>query len=99
LGAGPFDAAIVLTGSLAEGGRALRIVGRLRASLADPGILKLACGARLREELVQALEVIDRDGGESPLAIGEVLALLRATPQGLAADDATRRLAACGPNG
>ena len=93
-----FDAAVVLTGSLADAGRALRVVGRLRAGLADPGVLKEACAARRREELVRALAVVDRDGGESALATGEVLALLGAAPQGLGAEAAARRLAACGLN-
>ena len=93
-----FNAAIVLTGSLADAARALRVVGRLRAGLADPGLLKEACAARRREELVRALAVLDRDAGESALATGEVLALLRAAPEGLGGKAAARRLTACGPN-
>jgi calcium-translocating P-type ATPase len=96
--AGPFDAGIVLTGSLGAGGRAIRVIGRLRATLADPAVCRQARGARRREELVRALDVADRDVGEAPLAGEEVLALLRSGPRGLLGEVAARRLAVCGPN-
>ena len=98
IASGGFDAAIVLTGSLGAGSRALRVAGRLRAGLTDPTILKEACRARRREELVRALDIIDRDAGESPLTGEEVLALLRGGPQGLGEDAAAERLATYGPN-
>jgi hypothetical protein len=97
ISAGGFDAAVVLTGSLGAGSRALRVVGRLRAGLADPTILKEAHRARRREELVRALDIIDHDAGESPLTGEEVLAVLRCGPQGLGEDAAAERLAAMDP--
>ncbi len=98
VGGEAFEAAVVLIGSLADAGRVLRLVGRLRAGLADPAIRERAGSARRREELVRALGPIDHDAGESPLAGEEVLALLRSRPQGLDEDAAARRLALCGPN-
>jgi calcium-translocating P-type ATPase len=61
-------------------------------------MLKAARETQRREELVRALDSLDRDAGESPLAGDEVLALLRGGLPGLGEGVAARRLEACGPN-
>jgi Ca2+-transporting ATPase len=96
-GAAPAEIRVVLTGSFADAGRALRVVGRLRAGLADPGLVKEAAETRRRDELVRALRALDLDG-ESPLTADEIVAVLATTASGLAAVDAARRRAVCGPN-
>jgi calcium-translocating P-type ATPase len=95
---GGADAAVVLTGSLRDAGLALRVAGRLRAGLADPGVRRRAMAAASREELVRALAPLDQSPDESPLPADDVLALLGTRAGGLGAGEAQRRLAACGPN-
>ena len=97
-GAGPVDAVVVLTAPLAQSGRALRLVARLRAGLADPAHLDRARSATSREELVRALAPLDDDAGESPLAADDLFALLGSGPAGLARAAALRRHGLAGPN-
>jgi calcium-translocating P-type ATPase len=90
--------AIAVESATAEGGRAVRLVGRLRAGLGDPAVLRQASQASTREDLVTALRVLDASRQESGVAPGELLALLGSSIEGLATEDADRRRAVAGPN-
>jgi calcium-translocating P-type ATPase len=95
---GPVELAVVLVAGIAEAGVALRLASRLKAGLRDPARVERVLAATTREELVRALTPLDDGTGETPLAEGELFALLRTGPDGLAEAEARRRLAACGPN-
>jgi calcium-translocating P-type ATPase len=97
-GLAPAAVAIVATAPIREGGRALRLVSRLRACLRHPALVARASAATTREALVAAIAAVEADAGESPLTGPEVLALLDATARGLTAAEAGRRLASAGPN-
>ncbi len=90
--------AIVVTAPLRESGRALRLVSLLRACLSDRACLDAALSARTREDLAIHLLEAERGAGESPLSGEEVIALLGGNANGLGAEEAARRLRACGPN-
>ena len=94
----PVRAAVILEAPIVESGRAVRLVGRLRASLADPTLREQTFGASTRQELLAALRALDLAHDESPLVSAEVLALLGSSADGLTASEAERRLAVCGPN-
>jgi calcium-translocating P-type ATPase len=94
----PTDVVVALTGPIGECGVAIRLAARLRACLGVPGVLGRARAAATREDLVRALATGEATGGESRLAPAELLALLASNPAGLAAAEASRRLAACGLN-
>jgi calcium-translocating P-type ATPase len=100
LGAGPsaFDVVLVLVVPLAETGRAVRLLGRLKAGLGDEAVLDRTLAATSREDLVSALHAVDLSGDESPLATGDVFRVLGSGPGGLVASDAEHRLGVCGPN-
>ncbi len=89
---------LVLTSPVAESGRALRLVSRLCACLAEPAVREAAVSATTRESLVQVLALAEEHAGEAALAPADVLALLGSGPDGLAADEAELRRHACGPN-
>jgi calcium-translocating P-type ATPase len=97
-GTPPVEIAVILTASVGETGTALRLIGRLRACLADPGIVARARAVDTREALVAILAAAEERVGESPLAADEVLALLESGQTGLTAADAARRREASGPN-
>ncbi len=97
-GSGPVEALVVLTAPIRESGRSVRLVSRLVACFRDPLLLERARGATTRETLVATLASIEEGAGESPLSAPELLALLGSAPEGLAAAEAARRLALCGPN-
>ena len=88
----------VLTGPLRDAGRAIRLIGRLRAGCADAAVVAKTTVATTREDLVGALSPLDAADEESPLATAEVLALLGASPDGLAVAEVERRRAAVGAN-
>jgi len=94
----PAEIALVLTSPVAEIGRALRLVSRLCACLAEAAVREAAVSATTRESLVQVLARAEEHAGEAALAPADVLALLGSGPDGLAADEAELRLHACGPN-
>ena len=94
----PAEIALVLTAPVAESGRALRLVSRLGACLAEAAVREAAASATTREALVQVLARAEEQAGEAALAPADVLALLGSGPDGLTADEAARRLQACGPN-
>ena len=92
------DIVIVLTSTLDESARALRLVSRLKAGLRHPALIGRAVVAGTREELVRVLAVLDDGEGEAPLAEAELFALLGTSHAGLDRPEAARRLARCGPN-
>jgi calcium-translocating P-type ATPase len=94
----PVEAAVVLIAPVADSARALRLVGRLMACLAEPAILDRARAATTREALVEALAPAERSAGEVSLGAPELLSLLGSSPTGLSAAEAARRHPACGPN-
>ena len=94
----PVEAAVVLIAPIVDSARALRLVGRLMACLAEPGIADRARAATTREALVEALAPVERSAGEVSLGASELLSLLGSSPSGLSAVEATRRRLACGPN-
>jgi calcium-translocating P-type ATPase len=100
LGAGlpPVEAAVVLIGPIGNAARALHLVGRLMACLAEPGIAERARAATTREALVEALAPAERSAGELSLGTPELLSLLGSSPTGLSAAEAARRRLACGAN-
>jgi len=81
-----------------EASQVLRLVARLAACLASPGVEERATAARTREELVSVLGRAERDAGERPLDAATVLALVRSSAAGLTEADARERLGAVGPN-
>jgi P-type Ca2+ transporter type 2C len=97
-GGAPIGTAVVLTASIVESERALRLASRLLTCLHDPEVIEAASVAKTRESLVQALAPADRDGGETPLVSADLLALLGSGAMGLSTDEADRRQRACGPN-
>ncbi len=94
----PVETAVVLTASIAESERALRLTSRLLTYLQDPELLERARSVRTREMLVQALARAEQTAGEFPIPIGDLLALLGSGLSGLDAGEAERRHRACGPN-
>jgi calcium-translocating P-type ATPase len=94
----PAEVALVLTGSIRDGGRMLSLVGRHRAVGHDAALLERAAAATTRAELVSVLAPLDRSEDESPLAADDVFALLGSGPGGLTAAEADRRLRGTGPN-
>jgi calcium-translocating P-type ATPase len=94
----PAVAAVVLTGPIAESERAIRVACRLVDCLRRPDVLDRARAATTREALVNALAPAERTDGESRLESADLLALLGTRAWGLDPDEASRRLAACGPN-
>jgi hypothetical protein len=92
------DIAAVLTSTLGESGRALRLVSRLKAGLRDAALVEHAVGATTREELVRVLAVLDDGDGETPLTADELFALLGSSHAGIHRAEAARRLAQCGAN-
>ena len=94
----PVETAVVLIAPLGDSARALRLVGRLMACLAEPGIADRARAATTREALVEALAPAERSAGEVSLGAPELLSLLGSSPAGLSAAEGTRRRLACGPN-
>ncbi len=97
-GGEPVAIAVVLTAPVAESGRALRLVSRLRAALRDPARVEAARSASSREELARLLAEAEEAAGEGPLPGQDLLALLRSTPTAMSAAEAARRRQACGPN-
>jgi len=97
-GAGPIEVAIVMTAPLGESGRAVRLVGRLKAALGDAATVGPARAATTREELVRALEGIDQSADESPLTDEELFTSLRSGLGGLTSDEAAGRRGSCGAN-
>ncbi len=95
---GPVEAAIVLTSPLRKSGVALRLVSRLKAGLRDPALAGRIAAATSREELVRVLAALDDDAGETPLAVGDLFALLGSGREGLPEAETRRRLELCGPN-
>ena len=93
----PAEVAVVLTAPVAESGHALRLVSWLWACLAEAEVREAAVSATTRETLVHVLTRAG-EAGEAALAPADVLALLGSCPHGLTADEAERRLQACGPN-
>ena len=94
----PVEAAVVLIAPSGDSARALRLVGRLMACLAEPGIADRARAAATREALVEALAPAERSAGEVSLGSPDLLSLLGSSPTGLGAAEAARRRLACGPN-
>jgi len=94
----PVEAAVVLIAPVADSARALRLVGRLMACLAEPGIADRARAATTREGLVEALAPAERSAGEVSLGAPELFSLLDSSPTGLSAAEGARRRLACGPN-
>ena len=94
----PVESALVLIAPVGDSARALRLVGRLMACLAEPGIADRARAATTREALVEALAPAERSAGEVSLGTPELLSLLGSSPAGLGAAEAARRRLACGPN-
>jgi calcium-translocating P-type ATPase len=94
----PAEIAVVLTAPVSESGRALRLVSRLSACLAEATVREAAVGATSRESLVRVLAEAEEAAGEAALVPADVLALLGSGPDGLTADEAARRLQACGLN-
>ena len=92
------EIALVLTSPVAESGRALRLVSRLCACLAEAAVREAAVSATTRESLVRVLALAEEHAGEAALAPADVLALLGSGPDGLAADEVELRLHACGSN-
>ncbi len=88
----------VLTGPLRGAARAIRLIGRLRAGCADVALVTKAAAATTREDLVRVLSPLDTTDQETPLSAGEVLALLGASPAGLAGAEVDRRRALVGAN-
>jgi calcium-translocating P-type ATPase len=98
VGLPPVEAAVVLIAPIGDSARALRLVGRLMACLAEPGIADRMRAAPTREALVEALAPAERSAGEVSLGTPDLLGLLGSSPTGLSAAEATRRRLACGPN-
>jgi Ca2+-transporting ATPase len=94
----PVETAVALIAPIADSARALRLVGRLMACLAEPGIADRAREATTREALVEALAPAERSAGEVSPGSPELLSLLGSSPTGLSAAEAARRRLACGPN-
>jgi len=94
----PVEAVVVFIAPIADSARALRLVGRLMACLAEPGIADRARAATTREALVEALAPAERSAGEVSLGAPELLSLLGSIPTGLSVAEAARRRLACGPN-
>jgi Ca2+-transporting ATPase len=92
------DLLLVLTATLRDAGRAIRVIGRLRAGFADPSLGAAAAAAATREQLVRALRPLDTMADESPLSVDEVLALLGTARVGLSTTETERRRAVAGPN-
>jgi Ca2+-transporting ATPase len=94
----PVEAAVVLSGPVGDASHALRLVGRLMACLAEPGITERTRAAKTREALVEVLASAERSAGEVSLDTADLLGLLGSSPTGLDAAEAARRRLACGPN-
>jgi calcium-translocating P-type ATPase len=94
----PVEAALILLAPVGDSARALRLVGRVMAVLAEPEVAARARAATTRESLVEALAPAERAAGEMSLGNPELLGLLASSPRGLDAAEAGRRLLACGPN-
>jgi calcium-translocating P-type ATPase len=94
----PVDAAAVLIAPIGDSARALRLVGRLMACLAEPGTADRMRAATTREALVEALAPAERSAGEVSPGTPELLGLLGSSPTGLSDAEAARRRLACGPN-
>ncbi|MBI2370803.1 MAG: HAD-IC family P-type ATPase, partial [Deltaproteobacteria bacterium] len=97
-GADPVEVAVVLTASISESGRALRLVSRLMACLGDPALVGRARSATTREGLVRILAATESGAGETPLSGPDLLALLGSSAEGLTGAEAARRHQVCGPN-
>ena len=89
---------MVLIAPIGDSARALRLVGRMTACLAEPGIADRARAAATREALVEALAPAERSAGEVSLGTADLLSLLASSPAGLSDAEASRRRLACGPN-
>ena len=94
----PVEAAVVLIAPIGDSARALRLIARLMACLAEPGIVARAGAAATREALVEALAPAERVAGEVSLGTPDLLGLLGSSPTGLSDAEAARRRLACGAN-
>ena len=94
----PVEVVVVLIAPIGDCARALHLIGRLMACLAESGIVARAGAAATREALVDALAPAERVAGVFYWALPTCSACSGRAPPWVSDAEAARRRLACGPN-